>query len=313
MNDFDKGKILLRGDYTQYTPSAAQLFKKNGNYGTIPTLGSIIFFNSKSKGRIAHVGIVVEVTREYKYLCEIKTVEGNTSVDKYDRNGGGVYCKKYVVNTNQVGENFLINGFGYPKFSDDLCTADFFVQTAVNEIGYIEKKSNKDLEDKEKNAGKNNFTKYGNWFGNNGDFWCMQFVSWIAYTACKNYKNGWILSDNSWMYYKKGKEIKGKWEKIQDKWYVFDNSGKMILGWFKSYDDWYYLKYNGEASKGWVYINDNWYVFDDSGKMITGWFKSKDKWYYLDENTGIMYRNCIKNIQGKLYHFDVTGTLIDNT
>ena len=312
MKDFDKGKILLRGDYTQFTPFAAELFKKSGNYGTIPTLGAVIFFNSKAKRRIAHVGIVVEVTRHEEYLYEIKTVEGNTSTKDYDRNGGGVYCKKYVVNTNQVGKDFLINGFGYPNFSDNLCTADFFVQTAINEIGYIEKKSNKDLEDKEKNAGKSNFTKYGKWYGNNGDYWCMQFVSWCAYTACVNYKNGWVFLDNNWKYYDKGKKIKGKWKNIGNIWYVFDNSGNIITGWFKSENSWYYLKYTGEMTTGWCYIKGNWYVFDESGKMITGWFKSKDVWYYLDENTGIMCKNSEKIIKGKKYTFDENGVLIDN-
>lgn len=50
-------------------------------------------------------------------------------------------------------------------------------------VGYLEKKSNKDLEHKTKNAGKNNYTifaeKYKEYTGNNfqGQAWCALFVS----------------------------------------------------------------------------------------------------------------------------------------
>lgn len=44
-----------------------------------------------------------------------------------------------------------------------------FVQIAVNEIGT-----------REKNV---NMTKYGQWFGSDGNEWCAIFVSWCAYKA----------------------------------------------------------------------------------------------------------------------------------
>lgn len=62
------------------------------------------------------------------------------------------------------------------------------IKTAENEIGYCEKKSNKDLDSKTDNAGSNNYTKYGrdlcelfpelgDTFGVNYQ-WCQQFVDW---------------------------------------------------------------------------------------------------------------------------------------
>ena len=44
----------------------------------------------------------------------------------------------------------------------------------------MEKASNSQLEDKTANPGGGNYTKYGQWFGMNGDFWCNIFVSWCA-------------------------------------------------------------------------------------------------------------------------------------
>lgn len=56
----------------------------------------------------------------------------------------------------------------------------------MNEVGYLEKKSNAYLDDKTANAGSNNYTKYGAWYNNGslqGQAWCAMFVSWCANQA----------------------------------------------------------------------------------------------------------------------------------
>lgn len=67
-------------------------------------------------------------------------------------------------------------------------TADKLIAVAEKEIGYLEKKSNKDLDHKTKNAGKNNYTKYSAVFGTNGVYWCAYFICWLFYTLCGNSK-----------------------------------------------------------------------------------------------------------------------------
>ena len=56
---------------------------------------------------------------------------------------------------------------------------------AKNEIGYLEKKSNSQLDDKTANAGSNNYTKY--WQDIKPDYqgqpWCVAFVSWCFMKA----------------------------------------------------------------------------------------------------------------------------------
>jgi GH25 family lysozyme M1 (1,4-beta-N-acetylmuramidase)/peptidoglycan hydrolase-like protein with peptidoglycan-binding domain len=59
------------------------------------------------------------------------------------------------------------------------------ISIASAEIGYLEKKSNSQLDDKTANAGSNNFTKYWRdvkpeW---NGQAWCAIFVSWVLMRA----------------------------------------------------------------------------------------------------------------------------------
>lgn len=58
------------------------------------------------------------------------------------------------------------------------------IATAKTEVGYLEKKSNSNLDDKTANAGSNNYTKYwrdiANWgLGNyQAQYWCAAFIFW---------------------------------------------------------------------------------------------------------------------------------------
>lgn len=66
---------------------------------------------------------------------------------------------------------------------------DKLIATAEAEIGYLEKKSNKDLDDKTANAGSSNYTKYNRdmkaWADSAGlhDQWCQNFVDWCFVKA----------------------------------------------------------------------------------------------------------------------------------
>jgi len=66
---------------------------------------------------------------------------------------------------------------------------DRLIAVAEGELGYLEKKSNKDLDDKTANAGSANYTKYNRdmkaWAGSAGlsDQWCQNFVDWVFVVA----------------------------------------------------------------------------------------------------------------------------------
>ena len=64
------------------------------------------------------------------------------------------------------------------------------IKIAEEQVGYLEKKSNKDLDSKTANAGSGNYTKYGRdlvkWIGSpyaNGVAWCDMFVDWCFIEA----------------------------------------------------------------------------------------------------------------------------------
>lgn len=55
---------------------------------------------------------------------------------------------------------------------------DKLIKVAESEVGYLEKASNKNLDNKTANAGSANYTKYGAYFGTNPAQWCDLFVDW---------------------------------------------------------------------------------------------------------------------------------------
>lgn len=80
------------------------------------------------------------------------------------------------------------------------------VSVAGTQVGYLEKETNSNLENFTANAGDEDYTKYGAWYGWNGVPWCAIFVSWCAnqagydttmvpkYASCdigKNTFDGW--------------------------------------------------------------------------------------------------------------------------
>ena len=292
-NAYSAGQKLLCGSYTQYTPSGKANFIRMGCFGKEPKVGAIIYFYGKTMGRVNHVGIVTRVKKNGNRY-EILTVEGNTSAGTgFSRNGGCVAAKSYEFALNEVGNDNRINGFGYPQFDSDTCTVEEFIAVAKAEIGYVEKDSKKDLDNKGANAGSKNFTKYGEWYKNNGVYWCQQFVSWCAYEACKTHKSntetGWIQVGSRWKYGLHGTLVKNQWLVIGGRWYAFDGEGFMVTGWFLSEGGWYYLNPK------------------DGAMLANQWITVDGKSYYLCE-TGIMATSCyIIGDPGEMWWVDSNG------
>lgn len=162
-----------------YVPSHVSFFRNQGRYyargSYTPKKGDVIFFRDSS-----HVGLV-----EYVYGGYVHTIEGNTSgASGLISNGGGVCRKTYTLTSTYV------MGYGVPAYADG--DASRIIAVAVSQIGYLEKRSNASLEDFTANAGSNNWTKYGAWYGINGPdgLWCDMFVSWCAWAADQNTTGG---------------------------------------------------------------------------------------------------------------------------
>lgn len=97
-------KALLGGNFDDYTPNSAQLYKNKGAWYKTPKVGDQIFFTNGS--RICHTGLVYKVTDSTVY-----TIEGNTSgASGVIANGGGVCKKSYSRSYNRIA------GYGRPKY-----------------------------------------------------------------------------------------------------------------------------------------------------------------------------------------------------
>ena len=107
-------KLLCGGFNNYYTPTSAELFKKNKQWFTSPKAGDQIFF--KNSKRICHTGLVYGVDKLYVY-----TIEGNTSgASGVIPNGGGVCKKKYRLNDPAIA------GYGRPAYGSQVKpTADY--------------------------------------------------------------------------------------------------------------------------------------------------------------------------------------------
>ena len=140
------------------------------------------------------------------------------------------------------------------------------IEIALNEVGYLEKKSNKNLDSKTANAGSNNWTKYArdlDAFGNfynykkNGYAWCDMFVDWCFVKAfgvetakkllCQPNKSAGAGCYYSARYYKN----KGKFYTTNPK------AGDQIFFWNS--------KKNDVAHTGLVYDVDRTYVYTVEG------------------------------------------------
>jgi len=111
-------KKLLAGNFDDYTPASAQLYKDKKSWkpaGTIPERGWQVFF--KNTKRICHTGLVVDVVQK-DGIWYIITVEGNTtSEDGVVANGGCVRIKQYRVDYDRIA------GYGVPPYGDEHAAA----------------------------------------------------------------------------------------------------------------------------------------------------------------------------------------------
>ena len=186
MTPLQRAKKLLRqpqsDTMTGYTPDGKQCFVDAGAFYHTPQPGDIIYFYSTAKGRIGHVGIVEKVDASSK---TVHTIEGNTSSTSYAENGGCVARHSYSY-ASQGGTN-RVNGFGRPDFKGAGVTAEQFVAMAISYLGYLEKRSNADLDSKTANAGSNNYQRFQRDVGaGNGDQWCQYFVDAMALYCCQS-------------------------------------------------------------------------------------------------------------------------------
>lgn len=130
---------------------------------------------------------------EFIQLSRYQNLKGITDPRKYLET-----LKKdgYATDSTYVDKNIkMIDKYDLTKYDNEVEDtmsnyASKVIDIALAEDGYLEKKSNKNLDSKTANAGSNNYTKYGrdmhNLYPSTMDFpaaWCDAFVDWCFYRA----------------------------------------------------------------------------------------------------------------------------------
>ena len=92
----------------------------------------------------------------------------------------------------------------WARKEDSVSAIDKLIEVAEEEIGYLEKKSNSNLDSKTGNAGSGNYTKYWRdlYRASYNGAWCQAFVDWCFMTAFgKDMAKKLLHMETSWSYY----------------------------------------------------------------------------------------------------------------
>lgn len=213
------------------------------------------------------------------------------------------------------------------------------LDTAKAEVGYLEKKSNMHLDEKNKNAGMNNFTKYAKdlYPDLQGQPWCDMYVDWCFVMAfgkinAKKMIGGFsAYTPTSAEYYKK----KGRWytkAAAGDQIFFKNNIRINHTGLVLDTDNKYVYTVEGNTSAGSDvvpnggavcikkyllsdpriagYGRPDWSVVEDT-KYTVGWNHDENGWWYAYAEDSF-YKGTWKTINGHKYYFNSDGYAVTN-
>ena len=217
------------------------------------------------------------------------------------------------------------------------------LNTACAEVGYVEKKSAVNLDDKTANAGQNNYTKYArDYFPTlQGQPWCDMYCDWcMIVTFGKDLASKMIggfdaYTPNSAAKYKKI----GRWfdsPEVGDQVF-FKNSERIChTGWVEKVENGKIYTIEGNTSSGSEvvanggavckkvypinhpriagYGRPRWELVGEKStrKYANGWNRNEHGWWYVYDDKDNYHINNAVRISGKLYFFDTEGYCVKN-
>ena len=107
-----------------------------------------------------------------------------------------------LIDGKQTSFNQVINASSESIKPIEKSELEKVIEVAKAEVGYLEKRSNSQLDSKTGNAGYNNYTKYWRdvkpeW---NGAYWCACFVTWVFQTALGKQRAKELLKHYPYVY-----------------------------------------------------------------------------------------------------------------
>ena len=224
----------------------------------------------------------------------------------------------------------------YGKEISMVNAADKVIAVALAEVGYLEKRSNKDLDSKTANAGSDNFTKYARdlYPALQGQAWCDMFVDWCFVQAFGKVKAQQLIGGGfsaytpiSAQYYKN----KGQYHKsgpLPGDQIFFRNSQRIChTGFVEKATSTKVYTVEGNTSAGATVIPNggevcrkeylltaggidgygrpNWSLVEKP-KYTVGWYHDAFGWWYADTES-TYFKSCWQVINGHRYYFNAEG------
>ena len=213
------------------------------------------------------------------------------------------------------------------------------LEVALAEDGYLEKKTNYQLDSKEGNAGKNNFTKYWRDLSpsSQGNAWCQCFVDWCFEKAYGRDMAKKLLCHDSkaWSFYtptcSSYFKSKGLWHTQKPATgdiIYFKNSTRIChVGIVTKVDDTRVYTIEGNTSSGSSVVANGGAVRQKSylltnsriagygrpdysqvvkAPYVIGWNSDDNGWWYANSESSY-YKDEWQVINGHWYYFDVNG------
>lgn len=217
-----------------------------------------------------------------------------------------------------------------------MSAAERLIRIAEQEVGYLEKKSNKDLDSKTANAGSNNYTKYARdiYPSLQGQAWCDMFVDWCFVQAFGQVQAKRLIgggfsayTPTSAQYYKDKGQYYKKDPRPGDQIFFRNSTRICHTGIVIAVDGKKVYTVEGNTSAGIAVIPNggsvclkeydldnsridgygrpDWSLVEER-KYVVGWHQDSTGWWYADTESSY-YQLCFQNINGHRYYFNKDG------
>lgn len=178
---------LMENQITVYAADIQKL------YGTMSVDAVAEAINIYHQGGASALKRILAKTKKPYSAKNIKAALDTDKQDKSSNNQVGDYTTRQNKVYNMIVTYLIptITDTGEKDAASNvkLLSPDSVIAIAKKELGYLEKKSNFNLDSKTANAGSNNYTKYWRDMANLGlgnyqaQYWCACFVHWCFYKA----------------------------------------------------------------------------------------------------------------------------------
>lgn len=150
---------------------------------------------------VAEYGVTMTKYTDYFVMWQYSSKESVNGISGNVDMSNQYYDFHTKINSNKTSVNHTTNTSSEHVKKTEKSEVEKIIEVAKGELGYLEKKSNSQLDSKTGNAGYNNYVKYWSvkpeW---NGAYWCAAFVCWVFTEALGKERAKQLLKHYPYVY-----------------------------------------------------------------------------------------------------------------